>query len=171
VNVDPSRTDAGLPYWICLDRRVHSDNLPAPTYDAVLDRTSYTLPYMVPSTIFAAASQDGPALFSGEPAQIDSYSMAVVRLKGNTTLQKLYFGLPYRFRNVMSKLVPRKQTRTGETIIGDGRLQLRYFELVHGKNNVNLMALVQRKGRPDYTMTNRHLPPRHRHDRQAALGR
>lgn len=86
----------------------------------------------------------------GEPADVDSFTGTTVRLKGNTTAQKLYFGIPYRFRSVMTKIIPKKQARNGETIIADGRLQLRYFELVHGAYTVNLVALIKRAGRPDY---------------------
>lgn len=150
INIDASRTDAGSLYWTCWDRRIHSDNLAAPSYDATLDRTSYTLPYTVPATISASAAQDGGGTYLGELAEVDSFTGTTVRLKGNTTAQKLYFGIPYRFRNVMSRILPRKQSRGGDTIIADGRLQLRYMQLVHAAYTVNLIALIKRKGRPDY---------------------
>lgn len=150
VNIDPARNDANFSYWVALDRRVHSDNVAAPSYDAGNDRTSYTLPYTVPATIVAAYALDGTGTFRGMTADVDSFTGTTLRLKGNTTTQKFYFGIPYRFRSVLTKLLPKKQARNGETVIADGRLQVRYIQLVHAANCVNLVALIKRKGRADY---------------------
>jgi hypothetical protein len=150
INIDPAKTDASLSYWQCLDRRVHSDTLAAPVYDATADRTAYTLPYTVPAAIKASVAADSGGVFAGMSMDVDSYAGQVVRLKGNTSAIKLYFGLPYRFRYRLSPILAKKQGRTGEQIIADARLQLRYLSLVYGPNTADLLVEVSSPGRSPY---------------------
>jgi hypothetical protein len=150
VSVDPAFKDDGLDYWLCLDRRVHSDNLAAPTYDAANDWTVYVLPYTAPADIkavLASASAEGQA--AGMSHDIDHRSGTSVFIKGDVRLtHKFYFGVPYTFRYKLSPILAKRATRTGEVIISDARLQLRYLSLVLGPNTAEVITKVTPQGRP-----------------------
>jgi hypothetical protein len=151
INIDPKQPDTSLTYWQCLDRRVHTDNLAAPSYDNVLDRTSYVLPYTVPSTVVAAVAQSTGSFIAGMPLVVDSYSGTTLRLKGNTTAAKLFIGIPYRATYTLSSILPKRPTQTGPVVISDARLQLRYLSLVYGDNTADWQAFVTPYGRDTKT--------------------
>ena len=92
MRVNPQLLDGTSPVTY-LDRRIGSDQLPAPTYDPVSDTTVYTLPYTPTSTaVFRAATRANAAAGQFQDAPVASISGAAVTLQGNTTGLLLYFG-------------------------------------------------------------------------------
>ncbi len=115
--------DTGMTFPILLEERVL---LSGGSYSAGLNRTSYTMPYTVPSTIeawsgYAAAGEIKP----GHRLEIDSYTGTTLRLEGDTTLETVYAGRPYEFRYRFSDLYARRDKGTGSAApITEGRTQI-----------------------------------------------
>lgn len=141
ISVDPKLNDSGLTHWLCLDRRVHSYALAAPTYDSVNNRTSYVLPYNATGVKAVIAATSGTS-YAGMPLDVDSVSTTTIRLKGNTTALQVYFGLSFQAYYELSPILPKKQTQTGSLVISNARLQLRHLSLVYGDNTADWIAQV-----------------------------
>lgn len=125
INRIPCQVDAkdpGMDFQILLDNRVE---VSSGTYDAVNNRTSYTLPIAATSsheawTGFSASGQWKP----GHKLTVDSITGTTIRLVGDTRNEKVYVGFPYTFRYRFSPLMIRKDLGSGPQVITEGRTQV-----------------------------------------------
>lgn len=127
IEMDPAAFDEGFGFKVALDQRVHSDDLPAPSYDPETDRTTYTLPYLVPAgvTMKAVVAPGGSGVVGAEATITSLGTGSQVVLRGDTRTRKLFFGHPYRSDYTFSPFFPRQPQSNGGTISRqDGRLQV-----------------------------------------------
>ena len=113
-------TDHG--YLVRLDRRVTSDALPAPTWSAAADTTTYLLPY--------AAGNDILAVCRGKMPVIAGINGSQVSLRGDTRSARVYFGYLYEARYRFSTFFTRATGADGGSVARvNGRLQLHHLAL------------------------------------------
>lgn len=106
--------ETGQDFAILLDKRTTVTG----TYSSSTDKTTYTLPYTVPSDIQAWT-------IDGHRQIVSSYTGTTVVLSGNTTGKTVYFGVPYEFLYKFSKLIMKQPSQNGGTVaVMDGRLQI-----------------------------------------------
>lgn len=114
--------DTGMDFQILLDQRVE---LSGGTYDAPNDRTSYTMPYTVPTNIEAWTGYSASGVWKpGHKLTIASYTGTTLRLDGDTRNDKVYAGIPYTFRYRFSPLMIRRDAGSGPQVITEGRTQV-----------------------------------------------
>ena len=159
LRMQPNIFDEGLGFLVHLDQRVHTDDLAAPSYDAGTNLTTYTLPYAPPTDI-VAVSAPGSAGTVAEEAVVDSVNAGAktVKLKGDTTGNKYWFGSLYERRYRLSRIYLRQPSPNGGTqTVQTGRLQLRYLTLSYNKS-AYFRVEVRPYGRADkfvYNVTGR----------------
>jgi hypothetical protein len=114
--------DTGMTFQIYLDQRVE---LSGGTYDVGNDRTSYTMPYTVTSSVEAWTGYSGTGTYKpGHKLLVDSFTGTTIRLEGDTRNEKVYAGFPYTFRYRFSPLYVRKNGDSGPLVITEGRTQI-----------------------------------------------
>lgn len=112
--------DAAATMLTHLDWRVKDTDLAAPVYNAVTNRTSFTLPYTpgdpdaVRVVVRAPGGEGGvefngalPEVFEGEVVEIFDVDGADVELVGDWRSASLWFGLAYQWRSKLSRLYAR----------------------------------------------------------------
>lgn len=114
--------DTGMDFMVLLDQRVE---LSGGTYDSVNNRTSYVMPYVVPSNIEAWTGYSATGTYKpGHKLLINSFTSTTLRLVGDTRNEKVYAGLPYTFRYRFSPLHVRRDAGGAPMVITEGRTQL-----------------------------------------------
>jgi hypothetical protein len=124
--------DTDMSFSILLDQRV---TLSGGTYDSLNDRTSYTMPYTVPSSIEAWSGYSAIGVVqSGRKLLIEGYSGTTLRLVGNTVNEKVYAGLPYTFRYRFSPFYIRVDGGNGSALVAtEGRTQVLRVRLTYAR--------------------------------------
>jgi len=92
IRLRPDLTDVGLEYYTCLDHRVSGLT---GIYDAINNRTEYTLPYEPDATVKAYSLSNVGVHAPGIGYTPESVSGTTVRLSGNTSGHNVAFGLQY----------------------------------------------------------------------------
>lgn len=124
LRMEPAATDEGLGFLVGLDYRVRDTQLAAPVYDAQTNTTTYTLPYAAPADLKVVVVPGGTGV-AGAEATIEDIDGADVTLRGDTTGQRLMFGVPYESRYRFSTFFVRTPNAGGGTKTEtDGRLQV-----------------------------------------------
>lgn len=114
--------DPGMSFMIMLDQRVE---LSGGSYDSVNNRTSYTLPYTVGSTIEAWTGYSASGTYKpGHKLTVNSFTGTTLRLTGDTRNEKVYAGYPYTFRYRFSPLMIRMDSNGAATVVTEGRTQV-----------------------------------------------
>jgi hypothetical protein len=114
--------DTGMTFQIYLDQRVE---LSGGTYDATNDRTSYTLPYVVPSNIEAWTGYSATGEYKpGHKLLINSFTSTTLRLVGDTRNEKVYAGIPYTFQYRFSPFHVRRDEGGAPIVVTEGRTQI-----------------------------------------------
>jgi hypothetical protein len=114
--------DTGMSFQIYLDQRVE---LSGGVYDAGADRTSYTMPYTVTSSVQAWTGYSATGTYKpGHKLLIDSFTGTTIRLEGDTRNEEVYAGFPYTFRYRFSPLHVRRDQGNGLVVITEGRTQV-----------------------------------------------
>ena len=114
--------DPGMDFMVHLDQRVE---LSGGTFDSTNNRTSYTLPYVVPSNIEAWTGYSATGEYKpGHKLLINSISSTTLRLVGDTRNEKVYAGLPYTFQYRFSPLHVRKEMNGSPVVVTEGRTQI-----------------------------------------------
>lgn len=151
IRMQPNAFDEGLGFLVHLDRRIHTDDLPAPTYSPTFDYTVYTLPYMPSANITAVTSPGGSTLPAIElPVAVISTDGLQVALRGDTRTAKVWFGEPYERRYRFSRFYLRQQSANGgTTAVQSGRLQLKQMTLAYN-NSAYFRVEVTPEGRSMY---------------------
>jgi hypothetical protein len=151
IRMQPNAFDAGLGFLVHLDRRIHSDKLPAPVYSPSFNYTVYTLPYMPSENIVAVTSPGGATLPAIElPVAVISTNGRQVALRGDTRAAKVWFGEPYERRYRFSRFFLRQPSANGgSTAVQTGRLQIKQMTLAHN-NSAYFRVIVSPEGRQPY---------------------
>lgn len=151
LRIQPNAEDDGMGFLVCLDQRVHSDDLAAPTYDAETNSTTYTLPY-VPTSSFIAVTAPGGEADKAAVAVVESFDEVAqtITLSGDRTNDKFWFGVPYERRYRFSRIFLRTQTSGGgSTVVQEGRLQIKHLTLSYD-STAYFRVEVTPKGRQTY---------------------
>jgi hypothetical protein len=114
--------DTGMDFMVLLDQRVE---LSGGTFDAGNNRTSYTLPYVVPSNIEAWTGYSVSGTYKpGHKLLINSFSSTTLRLVGDTRNEKVYAGIPYTFQYRFSPFHVRREAGGAPIVVTEGRTQI-----------------------------------------------
>lgn len=153
LQMQANSKDTGLDYMVHLDRRVHTDNLAAPSYNSTTKQTTYTLPYSVSPGILAVTASGG-SMVAGRDVKVVSTSGSTVTVAGDTRTSKLFFGYTYvrsyTFSRIYSRQPNPKNPVSGTVVLQTGRLQLNRLTLSF--NNTAYFRLeVTPKGRDTYS--------------------
>lgn len=125
MRFQPAAQDDGLDFLVHLDQRVHTDQLAAPTYDAVADQTTYTLPYSTSSDIAAVTSSGNVNVLPALQLTVASATGNSVVLNGDTTSYPIWFGYTYERRYRFSTFYDRQANGSGGSItVQRGRTQV-----------------------------------------------
>lgn len=111
-------------YEILLDRRFQPISL---AYDAVLDRTTLTLPYATTATNIEVVSSNASQGIAGLRHVVTKLSNSQIAVPGSLLGHTITIGIPYTFLFEFSPVYPRQAKGGGEVVILDGRLQVRYI--------------------------------------------
>lgn len=151
IRMQPNAFDDGMGFLVHLDRRVHSETLPAPVYSSTYNYTVYTLPYMPSEHITAVTSPGGNTLPAIElPVAVISTDGLQVALRGDTREAEVWFGEPYERRYRFSRFFLRQQSANGgTTAVQSGRLQLKQMTLAYN-NSAYFRVEVTPEGRSTY---------------------
>jgi hypothetical protein len=147
--IDPA---GDQPFSFHLDRQLNETQVSALTYDAVSDTTSFTLPYTPQAGetfSLVAWSGNDPKFKTGRKlAFTRSGATITVTAKGN--LQHFRFGRVFKARYVFSRFEIRESASGGgETVVSEGRVNVRRMSLAHGKSGYFRVEVTPR-GRDTY---------------------
>jgi hypothetical protein len=125
--------DTGMTFSILLDQRVE---LAGGAYDNVLNRTSYTVPYTVPSNMEAWSGYSASgAIQPGRKFLVNSIVSTTIRLTGDTRNETVYAGIPYTFRYRFSPFFIRVDSGNGSALVAtEGRTQVLRVRLTYAKS-------------------------------------
>lgn len=113
-----------------VDRRITEAECSGVAYSAITGQTTMTLPYSIDGTV------DTPRIVTRYTSDADvdggyeingvSASGTTLTINGDYTTKHLWIGIDYAMEYTASKPYLRTETRTGSTVIRNGRLQVRY---------------------------------------------
>ena len=149
INFAPGVTDPGLPYTVLLDRRVTEAQL-SPSYNAVTNRTTFTLPYVATTgATIMAVTRDG-ASNPGAVLNVVQNSPTTFYVVGDYSTTPLYAGEAYQRSYTFSKFYVREESQqtASSQIVSAGRLQLRRLTVVYSKSGP-FAATVVSDNRPN----------------------
>lgn len=136
LQMQPSAKDTELEFVVHLDRRVHTDDLAAPTYDSGMDTTTYTLPYNPSADTVAVTSPGNVDVLPALQLTVASYTGATITLTGDTTDYPIWFGNTYERRYTFSEFFLRQSNGQGGSItVESGRLQVQYLTLAYNNTS------------------------------------
>jgi hypothetical protein len=127
INIEEDVFDTETNYTLLLDRYV---TLSAGSYDAVNDRTTFTLPYSTNATV-DIVSNDAPNGIYGIRQVVTRINASEVSIPGDYTGYTNYAGVAYEKLYEFSTVYAKQAQGEGQVAILDGRLQLRYLTLEH----------------------------------------
>lgn len=125
--------DTGMSFSILLDQRV---TLSGGAYDSGTNRTSYTVPYAVPSNMEAWSGYSASGTVKpGRKFVVDSIVGTTIRLTGDTRNETVYAGIPYTFRYRFSPFYIRVDSGNGSALVAtEGRTQVLRCRLTYAKS-------------------------------------
>ncbi len=151
LQMQPSAKDVGIDFLVHLDRRVHTDDLAAPSYDAGTNLTTYTLPWEPDATTVAVTSAGNEDVLPALQLIVDSFTGATIKLKGDTTASPIWFGNTYERRYRFSDFFVRQSNGAGGSVTVDsGRLQIDYLTISFFKTSYFTVEVTP-KGRSTRT--------------------
>jgi hypothetical protein len=138
--------------YICLDHRVHTDDLAAGSYASGPDETTYTLPYDASGVVCVTAA--GHTSGIGQNIVVnDDTAGTTVKVAGDQTAEDLYFGFTYDASVVLSEMVAKKRGPNGaDTPFVAGELTVLSLDLLMGQSGY-LTAEVAQSYRDTFTHT------------------
>lgn len=157
--MQPAVTDTDLGFLVHLDRRVHTDQLAAPTYDATANATTYTLPYMPGTGTVAVTSSGNVAVLPALQLTVSSYTGTTITLPGDTRTYPIWFGNTYERRYRFSQFFVRQPNGAGGTIsLTGGRLQVKHLVLAYNDTAYFTVEVTpEGRAKRTYTFTGRAL--------------
>ena len=163
IYLDPGRFDpytnvnGQYGFVTLLDRRVSDAQCTLVQYNALTNTTSFTLPYAVAGEmqVVTRATSD-PTKVAGIALTVASQSGNVVSVHGNHSATPVWIGLKYTMQFRFSPFVMRQGQGGGQTVIEDGRLQIRKQLITFAKTGYFQVLVTQQYRDPSvYTYTGR----------------
>lgn len=134
---------------VMLDRlRIIPANDSSMTYNALVNKTYITSPYdlsYAPSVVTTSVSETAVEL------EATLVNPNLFSIDGDYRAYALLVGTPYEMAFTLSTPYYRKAAQNGQIAVLDGRLDIRYLNLVYNASSY-FKVLVQRRGFPDYTV-------------------
>lgn len=133
MDLSAGYTDQYSDFAAGVDRRITEAECSAITYSPVSGLTTMTLPYTIDGTIdtprvvtryTSDADPDGGYELNGVTA-----SGTTLSIPGDYSSKHLWIGIDYAMEYTASKPYLRTETRTGATVVRNGRLQVRYANI------------------------------------------
>jgi len=138
--------------YVCLDHRVHTDDLAAGSYAAGPDETTYTLPYDASGVVCVTDANHTLGIGVNVVVNDDTSTTTVV-VAGDQTAETLYFGFTYDSTVTLSEFVSKKSGPGGaETPFVAGELTVLSLDLLMGQSGY-LTAEVTQAYRDTFTHT------------------
>lgn len=126
----PGRSDVGQSYTTHIDRRCIETQCPSRVFNAIMNQTTFTLPYTLDGGAMVVTRSVNP----GTVLPVLSQLGATVVVQGNHTTTLVYIGQRYNRRARMSRIFLRESSRTqpgSQNVLVTGRLQLRNLALLY----------------------------------------
>lgn len=137
--VEPGRTDPHAAFEYFLDRKINEQQAVSITYDANTNATSFVLPYQIDGEVQVVTRHYDPDTESSDYApgvvlqKVDQCDDCV-QVRGDHRNTPVYIGTKYEMRYQFSKQVLKEEaTGGGQAIVGEGRLQLRFWSVVYSE--------------------------------------
>ena len=136
-SIQPGYCDPEAPFEFYLDRKVKGEDC-STTYNPLTHLTTWTLPYQTVGGLKVAVRYPADPAFGLVPGQLVTLTSAVgntVTAKGDYHALKVVLGEQFTMRHRFSKQTMKESSgaNQGETPIGDGRLQLRYWTIQYSE--------------------------------------
>jgi hypothetical protein len=129
VDMGEGLTEDGSRFVVRLDRRLDQTQVTV-AYDAILDRSTITLPYTLATTPEIVFRPQDPQFTEYTFPTFISIGVNSVVVEGDLSSSLFYVGLPYRFTYEFSKPVLKTSVASGgQASVIAGRLQLHKFHL------------------------------------------
>ena len=163
---NPGRVDPNVSHTVHLDRRVSTHQVgpsfpvTAQSYNSVTDRTTYTLAYVLDTTLPYRAVENGyigpsPEITAGNVYPVLSVTSNTIVVQGDTTAKSLWLGINYDMSYTFSRFYVREASKTGSggsVVVIDGRLQILRLALTFTQT-VFFKMIVSALGKPDRVLT------------------
>ena len=140
IRFDANSIDSGSTYFTRLDRRISHAGLSSRTYDSATNLTTMTLPY-----VKKAGRSIEVITYVGKriPVTTQTDDSATVVLTGDYSSTDMFLGEAYTMTYQFSDIFIKENTRSGgQTVIPDGRLQLRYGNLIFADSGAFNVAVT-----------------------------
>ena len=135
-------------YEILLDRRKVATTK---TYNSTTKKTTITLPWATTSDVEVISTDTDPTdPVSGYRHSVTKVSTSSVTVDGDITTHTVTVGIPYTFSYQFSTQYFRAGKGTGEVVVLDGRMQLRYITVEY-HNTAYFQTTVKLPGRDAFT--------------------
>lgn len=147
MQVSPGRTDPGSPFEYQLDRKITDKNCLSIEYDPVADRTTWTLPYKIAGEMNIVTrppvGDETSRLKIGVVLTICDQGTTTLKVAGNYADVPVYIGQKYTLVYEFSKQVLKEEAAGGgQAIVGEGRLQLRFWSVVYSNSGFFLAKVT-----------------------------
>lgn len=143
MDLQSDLSDAGMGFVIHLDHRVYVSG----SYDAGTNTTTFTLPYVVPSSGYQMVAGTAFTGKVGKRIPFTATGGYTVTAQGNWTAGPVFFGQDYSLRYQFSEQYAKDQNQVAMT---NGKLKLRRFYIDY-TNSGYFRVEVQPKERDTYT--------------------
>ena len=120
---DFGREEDGRTWIVHLDQKIASSAC-SPVYDALSNKTIYTLPYEVPATLVTILRSDATYVAKDTTATVTASQIA---FSGDTTGTPMWFGVPYSMRYTFS--TPYVRSGQDQKALTEGRLQILRYDI------------------------------------------
>jgi hypothetical protein len=145
IRTDEEAVDSSLTSRSLLDRMViYLAGDTDVSYDAGTDYTTITLPYSYVTTPQVVGIGEGE---TGVRLAVEAVDSTHIKVAGDYTEYSLFAGIPYEMKFTLSTPYIRKEAKSGQVAVLDGRLSVKYLHLVYSKTTYFKVKLV-RKGYP-----------------------
>ncbi|MGE0175242.1 MAG: hypothetical protein AB7T49_20825 [Oligoflexales bacterium] len=132
MSVAPKQVDTNSTYLTHLDRRLQNNTSGvSASYNAGLDRTTWTLPYAVSGVMQVVTRDSTVGLKEGMLIPVIEQTGNTVKVQGKYDLEDVFIGQQYELRYTFSHQFLRESSQNGsQSALVSGRLQMRAWTLV-----------------------------------------
>lgn len=136
MSIQPGYCDQDTPFEFHLDRKVHGTSC-SPSYDENTGLTTWALPYTLQAqaaVVVGFPKVAGAPAIPGQMLTLASASGNVITVAGDYSTTNVIIGEQFKMLYRFSKQTMKESAEGGgETPIGDGRLQLRYWTVQYSE--------------------------------------
>lgn len=125
LRISPKQRDPGSTFVYHVDRRLdETEIVSGPTYDAVTDTSTFTLPYLPSASSVLILRADHNGAPAGSIVNHTDLGGSVCQVSGDFSGAQFYFGTPYSTLIRLSTIYLREDKGSSSTALTEGRLQL-----------------------------------------------